>query len=196
MTPEPVTNTDVFLWALYELGGSDDFIDVEAAFYRAFELAPARLSWRTRSDLPDLKKCSKALRDAEGRKPALLVKKGPEQRRLTVEGQKWIEDHFDRLADALGGDRPVQATRSQQPSRLVGRALRSAAFRSWAEEGGITDQKWRVAEMLRCSPDNSAAVFHERLQNLQAAAHSLGRQKALEFFNQLGTERSEWFQEK
>ena len=78
----------------------------------------------------------------------------------------------------------------------MGRALRSAAFRSWAEEGGITDQKWRVAEMLRCSPDNSAAVFHERLQNLRAAAHSLGRQEALEFFNQLGTERSEWFQEK
>ena len=76
VTPEPITNTDVFLWALYELGGSDEFIDVEAAFYRAFELAPARLSWRTRSDLPDLKKCSKALRDAEGRKPALLVRRG------------------------------------------------------------------------------------------------------------------------
>lgn len=63
---EPVTNSDVFLWALFELGGADEFVDVEAVFIKAFELAPLRLSWRTRPDLPDLKKCSKALRDAEG----------------------------------------------------------------------------------------------------------------------------------
>jgi hypothetical protein len=43
MSSEPVTNSDVFLWALYELGGADEFVDVEAAFFRAFELAPLRL---------------------------------------------------------------------------------------------------------------------------------------------------------
>jgi hypothetical protein len=80
MNSDPVTNSDVFLWALYELGGADEFVDVEAAFFRAFELAPLRLSWRTRPDLPDLKKCSKALRDAENRKPRLLVKEGADKR--------------------------------------------------------------------------------------------------------------------
>jgi hypothetical protein len=44
MSPEPVTNSDVFLWALYELGGADEFVDVEEAFIKAFELAPLRLS--------------------------------------------------------------------------------------------------------------------------------------------------------
>lgn len=62
ISSEPVTNSDVFLWALFELGGGDDFVDVEAVYIRAFQLAPLRLSWRTRDDLPDLKKCSKALR--------------------------------------------------------------------------------------------------------------------------------------
>jgi hypothetical protein len=193
MSPEPVTNSDVFLWALYELGGADEFVDVEAAFIKAFELAPLRLSWRTRSDLPDLKKCSKALRDAEGREPRLLVKQGAEMRRLTVEGQRWIEENFDRLAEALGGDEVVRAPRTRTPSRLVSQALQSSVFAAWGEAGVITDEKWRVAELLRCSPDSSRAVFRDRLETLRGAAYSAGRHDALEFLDALAKERADWF---
>lgn len=193
MSAEPVTNSDAFLWALYELGGADEFIDVENVFFRAFELAPLRLSWRTRSDLPDLKKCSKALRDAEGREPRLLVKKGAEMRRLTVEGQQWIEDNFDRLAEALGGERVVSAPRTRVPSRLVSQALQSAVFATWTETATITDEKWRVAEMLRCSPDSSRAVFRDRLETLRGAAYSAGRLDALGFLDALAAERADWF---
>jgi hypothetical protein len=193
MSPEPVTNSDVFLWALYELGGADDFVDVEDAFIRAFELAPLRLSWRTRPDLPDLKKCSKALRDAEGREPRLLVKKGAEMRRLTVEGQQWIEENFDRLAEALGGDGDVRAPRTRVPSRLISQALQSSVFRIWADTQTITTEKWRVAEMLRCSPDSSHTVFRDRLETLRAAANSAGRRDALGFLNKLASERADWF---
>ena len=193
MSPEPVTNSDVFLWALYELGGADDFVDVETVFIKAFELAPLRLSWRTRADLPDLKKCSKALRDAEGREPGLLVKKGAEMRRLTVEGQQWIEENFDRLAEALEGDRLVRAPRTRTPSRLVSQALQGAVFTTWSDTGTITDEKWRVAEMLRCSPDSSRAVFRDRLETLRAAAYSTGRLDALNFLDALANARADWF---
>lgn len=193
MTVEPVTNSDVFLWALYDLGGADDFVDVEDAFIRAFELAPLRLSWRTRADLPDLKRSSKALRDAEGREPALLVKNGAEMRRLTVDGQRWIEENFDRLAEALSGDRQVRAPRTRQPSRLVSQALQSPAFTMWMETGAITDEKWRIAEMLRCSPDNSHTVFRDRLETLRGAAYSAGRLDALKFLDALAAERADWF---
>jgi hypothetical protein len=193
MTAEPVTNTDVFLWALYELGGADDFVDVEDAFFRAFELAPLRLAWRTRSTLPDLKKCSKALRDAEGREPRLLVKHGSEMRRLTVEGQRWIEQNFDRLAEALGRDQLVRAPRTRVPSRLVTEALQSTAFKTWAETGAITDEKWRLAEMLRCSPDSSRDVFRDRLETLRSAAYSAGRLDALGFLDALARDRAGWF---
>lgn len=193
MSPEPVTNSDVFLWALYELGGADDFVDVEDVFFKAFDLAPLRLSWRTRADLPDLKKCSKALRDAEGREPPLLVKKGAEMRRLTVEGQQWIERNFSRLAEALGGDGPVRAPQTRVPSRLVSQALHGQVFKMWAEAGVITEEKWKVAEMLRCSPDSSRTVFRDRLETLRGAAYSTGHLDALQFFDALGTERSDWF---
>jgi hypothetical protein len=193
MTSEPVTNSDVFLWSLYELGGAERFVDVEHAFYRAFELAPLRLSWRTRSDLPDLKKCSKALRDAEGRTPRLLVKQGAEMRRLTVEGQRWIEDNFARLAEALSTDRTVLAPPTRASARLVSQAVRSNAYKRWQEDGVVSDEKWRIAEKLRCSPDSSRAVFRERLEGLRAAAYAAGRLDTLEFLDALAKERADWF---
>ena len=193
ITSEPVTNSDVFLWALFELGGDEDFVDVEGVFFRAFELAPLRLSWRTREDLPDLKKCSKALRDAEERRPLLLVKRGPEMRRLTAEGQKWIEDNFDRLADSLRSNQKVQATRRRAPARLITDALRSSAHKIWADSGEITEEKWRIAEMLRCSPDSSRQIFRERLETLRAAAYAAGRDDALKFLDSLQQERPQWF---
>ena len=193
MNAEPVTNSDVFLWALYDLGGSDEFVDVEEVFFKAFELAPLRLSWRTREDLPDLKKCSKALRDAESRRPQLLVKRGAEYRRLTAEGQKWLENNFDRLADALGDNNTVRAPRTRAPSRLVGQALRSGAFETWTDDGLITEEKWRVAEMLRCSPDSSRVVFRTRLEALRSAAYSSGRTDALAFFDAVAQHHPNWF---
>jgi hypothetical protein len=193
LTAEPVTNSDVFLWALYELGGDTDFIDVEDVFYKAFELAPLRLSWRTRSELPDKKKCHKALTDAEARTPQLLVKRGPEMRRLSVEGQRWIEGNFERLADSLNSDRIVKAPSTRAPAKLIGDALRSAAHKTWAEHGEITNEKWRVAEMLRCAPDSPRSVFNQRLENLRAAAYAAGRNDALTFLDSLQQSRPDWF---
>lgn len=193
MSTEPVNNSDVFLWALYELGGSEDFVDVEDVFYRAFQLAPLRLSWRTREDLPDLKKCSKALRDAESRRPRLLLKRGAESRRLTVEGQKWLEINFDRLAESLGENKTIVAPRIRGHSRLVGQALRSKVFKKWKDEGAMTEEKWQVAEMLRCSPDSSRTVFRSRLEALRSASYSSGRTDALEFFNAVHDHHPDWF---
>ena len=52
MSPQDdVANWEIFVWALAELGGAHRMVDVEAVFYRCFELAPLRFAWRTRADL-------------------------------------------------------------------------------------------------------------------------------------------------
>jgi hypothetical protein len=104
-----------------------------------------------------------------------------------------IEQNFDRLADALTRDRPVRAPRTRVPSRLVSEALQSWVFKAWSETRKITDEKWRVAEMLRCSPDSSRTIFHNRLETLRGAAYSAGRHDALEFFDALAKQRPDWF---
>ena len=193
MTPEPITNSDVFLWALFELGGADAFVDVEDVFLRAFKLAPMRLSWRTRADIPDLKKCSKALRDIEANKPGLLVKQGSDFRRLNVDGQQWIEDNFDRLAEALGSDRIVKPPRARFSSRLVSEATRSDVFQQWTSQCVLAEEKWQFAELLRCAPDSSRTLWHSRLETLRSAAYSAGRTDLLEFLDALAVKRPDWF---
>ena len=193
MKAETTTNLDVILWAIYDLGGDENFVDIEDIFLKAFEIAPLRLSWRTRKELPDMKKCYKALNDTERQQPDLILKQGPERRRLTAEGQQWIEKNFDRLADALGGDRRVHAPRIRLPSRLVSQALRSDVYKLWEENEIITDDKWRVAEMLRCLPDSTQKVFRERLESLRSAAYSSGRLEALKFFDAVAERHPDWF---
>ena len=58
-------NQDVFVWALYLLGGADKDVDVEEIYLKCFELAPARLGWRTHPEIADYKKTSKALQSIE-----------------------------------------------------------------------------------------------------------------------------------
>lgn len=193
MTPEPTTNSDVFLWALFELGGADAFVDVEDVFLRAFELAPMRLSWRTRPDIPDLKKCSKALQYLEATTPGLLVKQGSDFRRLTVDGQQWIENNLDRLAAALGSRQVVQPPRARFSSRLVSEATRSDAFQQWTTDSGLSEEKWKFAELLRCAPDSSRAIWRDRLETLRSAAYSGGRTDLLDFLDALAAERPDWF---
>lgn len=190
---EPVTNSDLFLWALYELGGDGDFIHVETVFFRAFELAPQRLSWKTREDLPDLKKCSKGLRDAEARKPALLVKNGPELRKLSAEGQQWIEGNFARLAHNLDPEKMVRVPRHPKPSRLVSKACKSSVFAAWTADGTTPDEKWEVADFFGCAPDSSRQVWGRRIEEMRSAAYSAGRPDLLDLLDSIKTLHEEWF---
>ena len=58
---DTANNQDVFLWALYVLGGADRDVDVEDIYLKCFEMAPARLGWRTQPQLPQYKKLRRHL---------------------------------------------------------------------------------------------------------------------------------------
>jgi hypothetical protein len=190
---EPVQNPDILLWALYDLGGADGFIDVEEAFYRAFQIAPDRLSWRTRTDIPDFKKCAEALNRAERRKPNLLVKNGADFRKLSVDGQRWVEQNFEWLADALTQSAIVKPPRQRRSSQIVSRALRSKIFEAWQERRHVPEEKWEMAELLNCSPDSGAPVWMRRLEELRSAAYASGESALLEFLDRILTDRAGWF---
>ena len=191
---EEVSNSEIFLWALHQLGGSSTFVDIEAAFVKCFEYAPNRFSWRTRRDLPDYKKCAKALRDAEAKVPALLIKTRDRVRRqLTVDGQKWIAANSPRLAELLEGNRVVQEPRTRPSSRLLVELERSEEFRAWSESAALPDQKWKVADVLRCSADSDVKVWNSRLELLKSMAHAAGKQMILRFLAEIEQTHPEWF---
>lgn len=191
---EEIPNWNVFLWALYELGGADDYVDIEEIFLKCFELAPQRLSWRTRPDLPDYKKCAKALQEAEARRPNLLVKTGDSfGRQLSVHGQTWIRENAKRLRAQLKQGRVVQEPKRRPRSRMLTEAEQASAFGEWRDERVIPSEKWRVAELLRCSPDSATAVWRNRLETLRAAANAADRRDLLEFLDAVVTAHPDWF---
>jgi hypothetical protein len=49
-----IDNPDIVPLAVYELGGSGAFVDVEDVFLRCHEIAPERFRWR-KYDIPNYK---------------------------------------------------------------------------------------------------------------------------------------------
>lgn len=197
MSPsDDIANWEIVAWALSRLGGATEFVDVEDVFITCFELAPKRFAWRTRDDLPDYKKCSKALRDAEARRPRLLVKTADGlKRQLTAEGQDWVHESEQRMVAAVHSGKAVQEPRSRPRVRLLAEVERSDPYRRWVAEGTFSAEKWQVAELLRCSPDSDSRIWRDRLQVLRAAARASDRGRTLEFLDELAAAKPDWFRE-
>ncbi len=196
MSPsDEIANWEIFVWALSRLGGATDFADVEDVFIACFDLAPKRFAWRTREDLPDYKKCSKALRDAEARRPRLLVKtRDGLKRQLTVEGQDWIRANERRMVTVVHSGKVVQEPRSRPRVRMLALVERSDPYQRWATEG-VLPEKWQAAELLRCSPDSDLRIWRERLQVMRAAANGADRTQLLRFLDELAAANPDWFKE-
>jgi len=154
------------------------------------------LSWRTRLDLPDYKKCSKGLRDAEARRPNLLLKT-PDgfKRQLTVEGQEWVEKNEDRLRERLTSPQPIPEPRQRPRARELAALERSDVYRQWRDDGTVADQKWRMADLLRCAPDSPRQLWRDRLETLRASARAAGLTDITHFLDAVADEHSDWFSE-
>jgi hypothetical protein len=97
-------NQDVFIWALFLLGGADKEIDVEEIYMKAFELAPARLGWRVYPETPDYKKTAKALQSVEASTHVgLVIKTNPLARKLSAAGVEWVERFRPLLENIYSG---------------------------------------------------------------------------------------------
>jgi hypothetical protein len=192
--PEIIANWEAFLWALYKLGGSDQFVDIEEVSLKCFEIAPARFGWRTRPDLPDYKKCAKALQEAERRRPPMLVKSGDTfARQLSADGQQWIAMSKKRLSAILETDLHVPEPKRRPSSRLLSEIESSEPFREWLRTRQVTGEKWRVADMLRCSPDSSPTTWKDRLESAKGVAYSAERTDLLDFLRAIPAAHPDWF---
>lgn len=177
---DEANNQDVFIWALYLLGGADADVDVEAVYLKSFELAPARLGWRTRPDLPDYKKTAKALQSVESSTHVGLVQwQGPYARRLTAEGVRWVERNIDILRSTYEGHRPVPGTTTGVHERLRKRLRESNAFSEW-QQGQPLDLG-DLSDAFECSAASPAATWRLRLEEAKRVGHVLSDQPLLEF---------------
>ena len=188
-----VANWEIFLWALHQLGGGSQFVDIEDISLECFSIAPARFSWRTRKDFPDYKKCTKALQEAEARRPQMLVKTNDAfARQLTAEGQKWIEANSKRLSQILNRGVHVPEPKRRPASRMMAEIEGSEPFILWKETGMIPQEKWQMADVLRCSPDSSPAIWTARIESARGVAYNADKKSILQFLDDVVSAHPDW----
>jgi hypothetical protein len=177
-------NADLLVWSIFLLDGYERWVDVEEMYLKAFELAPARLGWRTRPDIPDYKKCAKALQELEDVKRSehlgLLVKQGSYLRKLTDEGFRWCREYQTILSKLYSGG-VVPAAATQEASRVIRDLEQSEAFQDFLRNGRLNCDLWELAEAMRCMNDSPELVWSARFDSISVAAMTNDRQDIVDF---------------
>lgn len=177
-------NADLLVWTCYSAGGFERWLDVEDLYLKAFELGPNRLGWRTRSDIPDYKKCAKALQELEDINRSdhigLILKNGRYTRKLSETGLEWCVKHRELLESLYAGGN-VPAQEGSDAYRIIKQVDRSQAFADFASTGKVSVELWVLADALKCLPDASKAVWLSRIDVLRASAETHSRTDLFDF---------------
>ena len=178
---ESPNNQDALVYALYLLGGADKDVDVEDMFLKCHELAPARLSWRTRPDLPDYKKVSKALQSVEASTHVgLFHHTNQYARRLTLDGNRWVETYISIL-ERVYSKAPVQASKNTNMHERKRHEIKNSQvwvlFKESPANIGIED----FASVLQCSAASSQTTWASRVHDVKRAADVLQDQELMQF---------------
>lgn len=172
------SNQELFVWALYLLGGADNEVDVEDIYMKCFEIAQARFGWRTRPEIPDYKKTSKALQSVEAQTD-FIHKTHPYLRRLTRQGVEWVETNHKAL-EARYDQVTVPPPRSNEYSRLRSRLKKHAIWKAFINHE-TENQIFSLAEALSCAPSSPESVWKSRLTDLEHASKLLSDDELLRF---------------
>lgn len=174
------SNQELFVWALYLLGGADQDVDVEEIYLKCFEIAKTRFGWRTKPEIPDYKKTSKALQSVEAQ-TNYIHKTHPYLRRLTREGLEWVQRNRETL-EARYDQSYVPPPRSNEYARLRSRLKKHAIWKAFGANHK-ENQIFALAEALSCAPSSPESVWKSRLTDLEHASDLLNDEELLRFKN-------------
>lgn len=166
-------NQDIFVWALYVLGGADRDVDVEDIYLKSFEMAPARLGWRTRPEIPDYKKTSKALQSIEDKTHVGLIHRPHKySRRLTSAGVCWVED-YKELLENLYSKSNVEASLATNVYERARHEIKTSSVWQQFLLSPSSIVLVEVAPVLKCSAASPRSVWSGRINELRRAADVL-----------------------
>ena len=178
---DAANNQDVFLWALYLLGGADRDVDVEDIYLKCFEMAPARLGWRTQPKIPDYKKTSKALQSVEATTHVGLIHR-PHQysRRLTIEGINWVEA-YKEILERVYSKHAVAASNNTNMHERTRQAIKeSDSWKTFEIDPSQLDVA-DLAALLRCTATSPLETWESRILDVKRAAEILSDDALADF---------------
>jgi hypothetical protein len=193
MGKNDLTNIDVALFALLQLNGFEKRVHTEQIAYRAFELDPARFSWRLAEfrdkQFPDKEPVRIALMDAakvkygalvDGRSGVEASGKDADGWILTPAGAKWIREREASITRRLGLDR--SQLRQKETARFIKQLKSQPLFQKFKENRDLmSETQFAFTDMLNVSPDASRAVVSKKFLRLRSIAELAGDEDVREF---------------
>ena len=186
IAPPSIThnNSDLTVYACYLAGGYERWLDVEELYLKAFELAPARLSWRTRPDLPDYKKCNRIFEVSDPTRgkhlQRLVLKQGKYMCKLSEEGYAWCIKYESVLQSLYKGG-VVPSAAVQEASRLIRYVENTDGFKKFRLSGAVEAPLWELAETFQCMVDSEESVWIGRFDQLLVFAEKNRRDDIKKF---------------
>lgn len=180
--PSPeANNQDIFVWALFLLGGADNDIEVEDVCLKCFEIAPARFGWRSHPELPDGIKGLKALSVAENKSHVgLILRPNKFNCRLTLEGIKWVEA-YKAILEKNYLKANVQASKTtNQHERKRHELKKSDAWVKFLNDPSTVEIS-DAAAALQCSAASPISVWSGRINDLRRTGDLLSDESILNF---------------
>lgn len=185
-----LSNPDLFLYVLWKLGATGQYIDLEDAVAEAYRLAPSKFGWRTQQ-FPSDKTGEQALRDIakqHGKEFVLVA----ENRHLQLSGEavEWVQDRLDMLQMSV--EKGVMAG-SERPSQRPLVELESVDWvRAYAKGVEVETGRINFAHVLHLTPDAGVRSWRERVNTLRSAAQRSQRSVVLDFLDRLEAEHPDW----
>lgn len=175
-----LSDVDIVIYALYELGGWQERIHTEDIALRCFKIAPSKFSWVKYRQYPDLMAVWYALGSAKKGTYGGLVIGGSERKkgsgkdkfggwRLSEKGLQWIKDNKYRLEEAIhGGMSPDNRLLEARRLKTLIRSEAYSKFMTKSEKAEISHAEF--AESLVCTVNTKSEVLQERLEQLYSVA--------------------------
>lgn len=193
MTNKELTNVDVTLFALLQLGGFEKRVHTEQIAYKAFELDPARFSWRLKEfrdkRFPDKEPVRIALMDAAKLKYGALVDgrsgveasgKDADGWMFTPAGAKWIREREESITRRLGLER--SKLHQTETARFLKQVKSQPLFAKFKEHADLADEsQFAFTDMLNVSPDAPRAIVSKKFRRLWSIAELAGDAEVREF---------------
>lgn len=164
---------DYALLALHNLGGGEDYIDIEDIAIEAFGLAPSMFSWRRHKNLPSVEAIRMSFRNMErARSDQYVVSAYHGQARMLTPAGIHRANEVRRLVGAEGTASIRDALR-RPVNRDLARMMTHPAYEQWKVGGVATLDRLDVGDLLHVISGSPASVYREAMSRALSQATSL-----------------------
>ena len=193
MNKVELSNIDIIVYVIFELGGSERKIHTEHIAMECFKVAKERFSWRLPEykEYPDKQHVREALKDAKYFKEGRLItgRSGVEAAgkevdgwMLTPEGARWIVRNHKRIESLL--KRSTELSKSPDIQRVIKWFEREKCYQKYLQDGSVENiNEYEFKDMLLCRPDAHPQTIRKEFDRLKTKAEVTQNKKILSFLS-------------